>query len=104
VRETCGPAKPADISLNIQCIFVRAGVGGPVTALIPKQLGDGRIERRLVLIIGELLSVVIAHDGRKRPKRARMPRFLLRANGSRSTFIVIERSMPIADSDGMQRA
>jgi hypothetical protein len=103
VLETYGPAKPANISLNIRSIFARAGIG-PIIALIPKQLGDGRIERRLVLIIGELLSVVIAHDGRKRPKRARMPRFLLRANGSRSTFIVIERSMPIADSDGMQRA
>jgi len=54
--------------------------------------------------IGDLLSVVIARDARKRPKCARMPHFLLCANGSRSTFIVNERSMPIADSDGMQRA
>jgi hypothetical protein len=42
VFETCGPAKPADISLNIRSIFVRAGVGEPIIALIPKQLGDGR--------------------------------------------------------------
>jgi hypothetical protein len=33
--------EPADISPNIQSIFVRAGIG-PVIALIPKQIGDGR--------------------------------------------------------------
>jgi hypothetical protein len=40
VLETFGAAKPADISLNIRSIFVRAEIGH-VIALVPKQLGDG---------------------------------------------------------------
>ena len=41
VLETCGPAKPADISMNIQSILVRAGIG-PIISLIPQQIRDGR--------------------------------------------------------------
>jgi hypothetical protein len=40
--ETCGPAKAADISLNIRSIFVRAGVGKPIIFLIPKHFSDVR--------------------------------------------------------------
>ena len=63
--ETCGPAKPADISLNIWSIFVRARVGEPIVFLIPKHLSDVRHNRAgtalvLMIDIGELPFVV--HD------------------------------------------
>ena len=49
--ETCGPAKPADISLNIRSIFVRAGVGDPIIFFIPKQLSDVRRNRVATVLV-----------------------------------------------------
>ena len=37
-----------DIGPNIQCIFIRTGIG-PIIALIPKQIGDDRISAAILL-------------------------------------------------------